>query len=50
MYRKCVYDNNVVGTTMLMVAAAVGNIDALQQLLQAQPKPDVNQKNEYGKY
>ena len=50
VYRKCVYDNNVVGVTMLQVAAAAGNLDAIEQLLQAQPKPDINHQQQYGKY
>ena len=50
VYRKCVYDNNVVGVTMLQVAARYGNIDSVEQLLQAQPKPNVNHQDEVGKY
>jgi len=34
--------------TMLEVAAYVGNLDAIQQLLQADPKPNINHKDEYG--
>ena len=35
---------------MLEVAAYHGNVVAVQQLLQAQPGPNINHQDEWGKY
>ena len=36
--------------TLLEVAARYGNVDAVQQLLEAQPGPNINHQDELGKY
>ena len=36
--------------TLLEVAAYHGNVDAVQQLLQAQPGPNINHQDTVGKY
>ena len=36
--------------TLLEVAASTGNVDAVQQLLEAQPGPNINHQDSRGKY
>ena len=41
---------SIVGVTLLEVAVDSGNVVAVQQLLQAQPGPNINHQDELGKY